>query len=187
MQKLQDYWNERSSQQKIILAAAFLATFLVIAGFGWMASRPGMSMIYGGLDSAQAGDRIAVLISTFAVAVIAGRFVCGVALDRLPAHLVAAGALALPGVGCLLLASGWDSFAVLAVAVCCLGAAWGAEGDVIAYLVARRFSLSIYSTVLSLLSAAIGVSSAVGAVILSLTALNVLAGRVKPNLGRLRL
>ena len=118
-------------------------------------------------DSAQAGDRIAVLISTFAVAVIAGRFVCGVALDRLPAHLVAAGAMALPGVGCLLLASGWDSFAVLAVAVCCLGAAWGAEGDVIAYLVARRFSLSIYSTVLSLLSAAIGVSSAVGAVILS--------------------
>ena len=59
MQKLQDYWNERSSQQKIILAAAFLATFLVIAGFGWMASRPGMSMIYGGLDSAQAGEVVA--------------------------------------------------------------------------------------------------------------------------------
>ncbi len=34
---------------------------------------------------------------------------------------------------------------------------------------ARRFSLKIYSTVLSILSAAIGVSSALGAVILSRT------------------
>ena len=59
MQKLQDYWNERSSQQKLILAAAFLTTFLAIAGFGWMASRPGLSMLYGGLDAAQSGEVIA--------------------------------------------------------------------------------------------------------------------------------
>lgn len=59
MQKLQDYWNERSSQQKIILAAAFMATFLAVAGFAWLASRPGMSMIYGGLDPAQSGEVIA--------------------------------------------------------------------------------------------------------------------------------
>lgn len=59
LQKLQDYWNERSSQQKLILAAAFLTTFLAIAGFGWMASRPGLSMLYGGLDAAQSGEVIA--------------------------------------------------------------------------------------------------------------------------------
>lgn len=118
-------------------------------------------------DSVGADDTVAVLISMFAAAVIAGRFVCGVALDRFPPHLVAAAAMALPGLGCLLLASPWDGFAVLLVAVCCLGAAWGAEGDVVAYLVSRRFSLTMYSTVLSILSAAIGVSSAVGAVILS--------------------
>ncbi|RJL07553.1 flagellar M-ring protein FliF [Paracoccus aestuarii] len=58
MQKLQDYWNERSSQQRMILGAAFLGTFLVIAGFGWLASRPSMALIYGGLDSAQAGEVI---------------------------------------------------------------------------------------------------------------------------------
>ena len=118
-------------------------------------------------DSVESGETVALLISVFAVAVIVGRFVCGIALDRLPPHRVAAVAMALPGLGCVLLASSLDSFAVLVVAVCCLGAAWGAEGDVIAYLVARRFSLDIYSTVLSLLSAAIGVSSAVGAFILS--------------------
>lgn len=59
MQKLQDYWNERSSKQKIILASAFLATFLAIAGFGWLASRPSLAMIYGGLDPAQSGEVIA--------------------------------------------------------------------------------------------------------------------------------
>lgn len=120
-------------------------------------------------DSIERTETIALLVSIFATAVIVGRFVCGIALDRFPAQVVAAIAMALPGLGCLLIAAGPDSFAVMVVAVCCLGAAWGAEGDVIAYLVARRFSLAIYSTVLSLLSAAIGVSSALGAVILSAT------------------
>ncbi|MCV7172358.1 MFS transporter [Mycobacterium manitobense] len=118
-------------------------------------------------DSVPAGQAVAMLVSVFAVAVIVGRFACGIALDRLPAQIVAAVAMGLPGLGCLLIASPWDGFAVVVVAVCCLGAAWGAEGDVIAYLVARRFHLTIYSTVLSVLSAAIGVSSALGALILS--------------------
>lgn len=119
------------------------------------------------LGDAGAGGSVATLITVFATAVIVGRFVCGVALDRLPAQAVAAVAMALPGLGCLLIASPWNHLGVLVVAVCCLGAAWGAEGDVIAYLVARHFSLGVYSTVLSILSAVIGVSSALGAVVLS--------------------
>ncbi|WP_254849347.1 MFS transporter [Mycobacterium sp. GA-1841] len=119
------------------------------------------------LGDAGAGGSVAVLITVFATAVIVGRFVCGVALDRLPPQMVAAVAMALPGLGCLLVASPADHIGVLTVAVCCLGAAWGAEGDVIAYLVARHFSLDVYSTVLSILSAVIGVSSALGAVVLS--------------------
>lgn len=120
-------------------------------------------------DSVGAKEAVALLISAFAVAVIVGRFVCGVALDRFAPQVVAAIAMGLPGLGCLIIASPWNDFAVLMVAVCCLGAAWGAEGDVIAYLVSRRFSLTMYSTVLSILSAAIGVSSALGALILSRT------------------
>lgn len=120
-------------------------------------------------DSVTSANSVALLISIFAVAVIVGRFVCGIALDRLPEHLVAAAAMALPGLGCLLIASPWDGFAVIVVAVCFLGAAWGAEGDVIAYLVSKRFDLNLYSTVLSLLMAAIGVSSALGAAVLSRT------------------
>ena len=119
------------------------------------------------LGDAGAGGEVAMLITVFAVAVIVGRFVCGLAIDRLPPQVVAATAMALPGLGCLLIASPADHVAVLAVAVCCLGSAWGAEGDVIAYLVARHFDLGVYSTVLSILSAVIGVSSALGAVLLS--------------------
>lgn len=122
-------------------------------------------------DSLGSGEAVALLISVFAIAVVVGRFICGVALDRLSSRAVAAVAMGLPGVGCVLIASSLDSVAVLVLAVCCLGGAWGAEGDVIAYLVARRFDLGIYSTVLSLLSAAIGVSSALGAFILSRTLL----------------
>ena len=120
-------------------------------------------------DSVTGGQTVALLVSIFAIAVIVGRFICGVALDRFSPHRVAAVAMGLPGLGCLIVASPWDSFSALVVAVCCLGAAWGAEGDVVAYLVARRFSLTIFSTVLSVLMAAIGVSSSLGAFVLSRT------------------
>ncbi|WP_022706015.1 flagellar basal-body MS-ring/collar protein FliF [Paracoccus zeaxanthinifaciens] len=59
MQKLQDYWNERSSAQRLVLGAAFAATFLLVAGFAWLANRPSMALIYGGLDPARAGEVIA--------------------------------------------------------------------------------------------------------------------------------
>lgn len=59
MQKLQDYWNERSSQQKLVMVAAFLATFLAITGFAMLASRPSMALLYAGLDPEHAGDVVA--------------------------------------------------------------------------------------------------------------------------------
>ncbi|MDO5632026.1 MAG: flagellar basal-body MS-ring/collar protein FliF [Paracoccus sp. (in: a-proteobacteria)] len=56
MQKLQDYWSDRSSQQKITLVAAFVGTFLAIAAFAVMANRPSMALLYAGLDPQQAGE-----------------------------------------------------------------------------------------------------------------------------------
>ncbi|WP_199258765.1 flagellar basal-body MS-ring/collar protein FliF [Paracoccus binzhouensis] len=61
MLKLQDYWRERSAKQKIILAAAFLFTFAAIAGLSWMASRPGMALLYSGLDPQQSGAVMAAV------------------------------------------------------------------------------------------------------------------------------
>lgn len=59
MQKLRDYWNERSSGQRAILAVAFLVSFLAITGLAWLANHPKMALLYGGLDAAQSGEVIA--------------------------------------------------------------------------------------------------------------------------------
>jgi len=59
--KLQDYWRERSAKQKAILAAAFLFTFAAIAGLAWLAARPGMALLYSGLDAQQSGAVMAAV------------------------------------------------------------------------------------------------------------------------------
>ena len=59
MQKLQDYWNERSSQQKMLMVGAFLATFLAITGFAMLANRPSLALLYAGLAPESAGEVVA--------------------------------------------------------------------------------------------------------------------------------
>ncbi|MFV0302407.1 MAG: flagellar basal-body MS-ring/collar protein FliF [Paracoccus sp. (in: a-proteobacteria)] len=59
MQKLQDYWSERSSKQRAVLVAAFIAAFLAVSAFSWAASRPSMAVLYAGLDPTVAGEVIA--------------------------------------------------------------------------------------------------------------------------------
>ncbi len=59
--KLQDYWRDRSTKQRAMLAAAFLFTFAAIAGLSWMASRPGMALLYSGLDPQQSGAVMAAV------------------------------------------------------------------------------------------------------------------------------
>jgi len=50
-----------------------------------------------------------------------------------------------------------------------MGLSFGSEGDVIPYLVTRYFNIAIFSTVMGLLSAAIGSAMAIGNVILSVS------------------
>ena len=64
MQKLAEYWNERSSSQKQLIVAAFVTTFMVVSGFAWLANRTPMALLYGGLDSARAGEVMAELDRT---------------------------------------------------------------------------------------------------------------------------
>ncbi|MEF9601512.1 flagellar basal-body MS-ring/collar protein FliF [Paracoccus sp. PXZ] len=61
MQKLLDYWRERSARQRATLMAAFLFTFAAIAGLSWMAGRPGMALLYSGLDPQQSGAVMAAV------------------------------------------------------------------------------------------------------------------------------
>lgn len=121
------------------------------------------------LDNGVSPGGVSVMISAFAIGVLAGRFLCGLALDRFPTHIVAAVGLGLPSIGLFLIASNLDAPVVLTISVLLLGLSHGAEGDMVGYLVARTFGVGIYSSVLGLMTAAISTASAVGALLLSLT------------------
>lgn len=121
------------------------------------------------LDNGITGEGAAVMLSTMSAGMLAGRFVTGVALDRFPSHIVSFITLGLPSLGLFVIASSYDAPAVLTGAVFCLGFAFGAEGDIVAYLVARHFPVEIYSSVLGLLTAAMSFSTATGAALLSYT------------------
>jgi predicted MFS family arabinose efflux permease len=112
---------------------------------------------------------ISTIISVFAIGVLIGRFACGVALDRFAAPLVAMIALGLPAIGQFLIASDLDAVPVLTGAVLLLGLSYGAEGDLIGYLVVKTFGIRIYGTVLGIMAASISLGSAGGSLLLSLT------------------
>ncbi len=111
----------------------------------------------------------ALMVTVFGVSSLAGRILTGVALDYLPGHLVAAIGFGLPIFGLVLLASPIDSVAAVAVAFALIGASFGGEGDIIPYLITTRFGITVYSTVMGLLSAAIGLAMGFGNFLLSLT------------------
>jgi MFS family permease len=113
------------------------------------------------------GKDASMMISGYAVGTVLGRILSGLALDRFHAPLVATVVLALSGSGLLLIASSVDAPAFLLMAVLMVGLGYGAESDVIAYLIIRNFGLRIYSSVYGLVSATVAISATLGAIMLS--------------------
>jgi predicted MFS family arabinose efflux permease len=109
------------------------------------------------------------LISIFAIGVLVGRFACGLALDRFPAPIVATLVMAIPPIGQFMIAADLHSTATLTGAVLLLGLSYGAEGDLISYIVARSFGIQIFGTVMGLMVAAISLGSTGGAFLLRAT------------------
>ena len=101
-----------------------------------------------GLTAAQAGG----VFGIFGVALIVGRIGVGTLIDRLWAPGVAAIALALPAIGCLLFLTADASTPVtlLLVATALVGVGSGAEFDIAAYLVSRYFGLLDYGRLFGL-------------------------------------
>ncbi len=121
------------------------------------------------LDNEITTATAARMVSIYAAGTIIGRIACGLALDRFPAHLVAAISLSIPALGYAILASSFDMAPAIGLAMLVIGLSVGAEGDLVSFLVARYFGLEIYSTVMGLVFSAIFLASAVGALTLSLT------------------
>lgn len=116
-----------------------------------------------------AATATSIMLAALPLGVLAGRFVSGYALDRAPAYLVGFIGLSLPSVGLFIFATQSSAAWVLTLATISIGFAVGAEGDIVAYIVARRFGVDIYSSVMGMLTMAISFSVALGSAILALS------------------
>jgi MFS family permease len=90
-----------------------------------------------GFDAATASG----IFSSFGVSLVAGRIVVGYLLDRLWPAGVSAAALALPAIGCVMLATIHSNVPALVAACALIGIGTGAEFDISAYLLARYFGM----------------------------------------------
>ena len=109
------------------------------------------------------------LASLYPIAVIVGRFVSGLALDKIATYIVALFALGLPALGYTALATSFDPLWLLAGAIMLIGLAQGAEGDLGAYIASKLFGHEHFSFVYSFLIVSMGLANAIGATILGYT------------------
>lgn len=109
-----------------------------------------------GVDPVAAAETM----SLFGVAVITGRLVIGFCVDRFWAPGVAAVAISLPIMGCLML---WSELTLLnaQVAALLLGFAAGAELDLMAFLAAKYFGAKHYAKIYGFLYAALASASGI--------------------------
>lgn len=121
------------------------------------------------MDSGVSDNLATWMVSLYATGVIIGRFMSGLALDRISPHLVAIAALGLPAIGYLIFASHITETSVLIGAIMVIGLAQGAEADIGAYLISRRFDMKNFSLLLSFMTMMIGIGSAAGSLVMSVT------------------
>ena len=140
-----------------------LAIFLVNLPFSLATAQLKLVVSEQGLPDAVA----AIIVSGFAIASVAGRWVFGFAIDRLPAHRVAATGFGLPVIGLLLLLSSLNSLPWVMFAMVLIGTALGSEADIIPFLVTQRFGIARFGTVLGLMMAATGGALGLGNVLLA--------------------
>ncbi len=135
-----------------VLGASILAVYLAISGL--LANLvPTLS------DRGVNPLRAASLAAAVGVAMVPGRILIGLLVDRFWAPAVGLVVIGLPILSCLILARS-DSFALLLLACVLLGLAAGAELDLLAFLTARYFGLAHYAKIYALLYTALAAGSA---------------------------
>lgn len=135
-----------------ILAISILCGYLAVSGVL-------TSLVPALTDRGLAPARAAVIAGTVGLAMIPGRVLIGVLIDRYWAPAVGCVILLIPAAACLVLVSATDS---LSLAWCCLalGLAAGAELDLLAFLTARYFGRARFSKLYALLYAGLAIGSA---------------------------
>jgi MFS family permease len=118
-------------------------------------------------ENGATGKAASLMISGYASGMIAGRLLSGLALDRFPAKYIATASIAMAGIGLLILASGYNARPMVFAAVLISGVSFGAESDVIAYIIVSNFGARIYSTVHSITATGTAIASVIGAILLT--------------------
>jgi predicted MFS family arabinose efflux permease len=145
----------------ILLVAMFLCNLPQIVAM----SQLKMVLMDKGIDARDTW----LMLGALPFGVLVGRFAAGLALDRLPAPIVGFIGTGLPSIGLLMIASGFDTPAALTLAVLSIGFSVGADGDILAFVVSRKFELHIYSSVMGLMTMGISLAVSFGAALLGLT------------------
>ncbi len=114
-----------------------------------------------GLSETTAG----LLMSLYAVGLLAGRLSTGFALDRLPAANVALLMTVVPAIGMTMLLIPGPSFVLATIAVLLIGLQQGSEVDLLAYFVSRGFGFKNYSSIFGAIATAGALSTAAGLVL----------------------
>nr|WP_315184686.1 MFS transporter [uncultured Albidiferax sp.] len=110
-----------------------------------------------GLSAAEASQ----IFAGFGLSLIGGRVLVGYLIDRLWAPGVAAVALTMPALGCLLLSgSSVEQTGLLMLGTVLVGIGTGAEFDIAAYLISRYFGMRAYGRLFAVHASLITVASA---------------------------
>lgn len=142
-----------------VLAMSILCGYLAVSGVL-------TSLVPAFTDRGLSPARAAVIAGTVGFAMIPGRVLIGVMIDRYWAPAVGCLILLIPAAACLVLVRATDS---VQLTVCCLalGLAAGAELDLLAFLTARYFGRARFSKLYALLYAGLAVGSATAPVMFS--------------------
>jgi MFS family permease len=114
-----------------------------------------------GFSETQSG----LVMSIYAIGLLAGRLSTGFALDRVSPGLVAAVMTGLPALGAMMLLIPEPSFALAAFAVGLIGLQQGSEIDLLAYFISRSFGLKSYSSIFGAIATAGALATATGLVL----------------------
>lgn len=121
------------------------------------------------LDKGLSDSSATWLVSLYPLGSIAGRFMCGLALDRIRSHLVALVTLGLPALSFIAFTTSAPGIWLLGPAILLIGLAQGAEGDVGAYIISRQFDATNFSLLYAFMNMMVAAGTAIGALFLSAT------------------
>jgi MFS family permease len=121
------------------------------------------------LDKGLSDSSATWLVSLYPLGSIAGRLMCGIALDRVKTHLVAVLTLGLPALSFIAFTTQAPGIWLLGPAILLIGLAQGAEGDVGAYLISRKFDATNFSLLYAFMNMMVAAGTAIGALFLSAT------------------